>query len=571
MFNKFPQDTQALLGWTWQEIEPFYKELQAPALSAENVNAWLKDWSDLTSHIDELYTRLFIATTQFTSDKDVERRFTGFIESIQPNVRSADQLLKEKLLESRLAPKDFELPLRKMQTEAGLFRQANLPLITEEQKLTTEYNRIIGGTTFQWEGQERTSAQMFPLLQDKDRSIREKAWLVVLDGRLRNRSALRELWGKLMSVRLKMAANAGLPDYRAYAWKEKFRFDYSPEDCKSFHRAIEQVAVPAASRVYKRHQQQLGLSSLRPWDTNVDPFGDKPLKPYQTPDEFVGKMHAIFQQVDPQFGSYFQTMLDAGLIDLETRKNKGPGAYSLGFAVARQPFIFMSSSGTHDDVVTLLHEGGHAMHEFERAKLEYFQNRSENYLPSEFGEVASMGMELLGLPFLTKELGGFYNEDEAARARISHLEGILTFWPYMALVDAFQHWIYENPAQGSDAVACENKWAELWDRFQPGIDYSGHEDAKKTYWQRQPHIFTFPFYYIEYGLAQLGAAQVWANSLKDRKAAVKAYTNALALGSTVGLPRLFETAGAKLAFDAPTLKASVDLIEQTIQQLEEKL
>lgn len=571
MQNIFPKDTQALLAWTWPEIEPFYQELLAPALTTENVDSWLKDWSDLSSHIDELYTRLFIATTQYTADKEVERRFASFIESIQPQARSADQALKEKLLKSQLTPSGFELPLRKMRTEAGLFRQTNLPLITEEQKMCGEYNRIIGGTTYQWEGQERTASQMFPLLQVKERSTREKAWLVLLAGRLKNRPALNELWGRLMQVRQKIAANAGLADYRAYAWQQKFRFDYTAEDCKSFHRAIEEAVVPAASRIYKRHQERLGIPSLRPWDTNVDPFGDKPLQPYQTPDEFVGKMHAIFQQVDPQFGSYFQTMLDAGLLDLETRKNKGPGAYSLGFAVARQPFIFGSSSGTHEDVVTLLHEGGHAMHEFERAKIEYFQNRSENYLPAEFGEVASMGMELLASPFLTRDRGGFYDEKEAARARISHLEGVITILPYIALVDAFQHWIYENPAQSSDGSACENKWAELWDRFQPGIDYSGYEDAKKTYWQRQLHIFTLPFYYIEYGMAQVGAAQVWANSLKDHQAAVKAYQNALALGATVGLPQLFETAGAKFTFDAPTLKQSVDLIEQTIAELEAKL
>ena len=571
MQNEFPQNIQALLEWTWADIEPFFHELQIFELDANSVDTWLKDWSDLTSYLDELFTRLYIATTQFTADREVERRFNIFIESIQPRVKVADQALKKKLLDSQLEPKGFELPLRKMRTEARIFRATNLPLLTEEQKLSSEYNKIIGGQTFEWEGQERTTPEMYPLLQARDRMIREKAWKLLLEGRLENRAALNELWGRFMELRQKIAANNQMPDYRTYAWEQKFRFDYTPDDCKAFHRAIEDVVVPAASRVYKRRQKMLGLDTLRPCDTNVNSLGDKPLRPFQTTDELEKKTKTILDQIDPEFGSYFETMINKGLLDLEARKNKAPGGYSLGFAVARQPFIFMSIAGTHENMLTLLHESGHAVHEFERGKIEYFQHRSENYLPAEFAEVASMSMELLAAPYFTKERGGFYDQAEAARAHIQQLEDIIAFWPYMALVDAFQHWIYENPKQSTDGTNCENHWAELWDRFMPGIDYSGFEDAKKTYWHRQLHIFTTPFYYIEYGMAQLGAAQVWANSLRDQRAAVVAYKKALALGSTVGLPKLFETAGAKFSFDAATIKDSIDLMEKTIQKLETKL
>ena len=571
MQNEYPQDTEALLNWKWADIEPFYRELSARELSAANVNDWLKDWSDLLSQVDELYTRLYTATTQYTADKAIEQRFNTFIESIQPNIRTADQTLKRKLLDSHLEPKGFDLPLRKMRTEAGIFREKNLPLFTEEQKLVSRYNQVVGAQTYFWEGRERTRSEMAPLLQAKDRQIRQKAWQVLLDGRLKNRAVLNEHWEKLMDVRMQIAANNGLKDYRAYIWEQRFRFDYTPEDCKAFHRAIEEVAVPAALRIYDRHKKKLGLETLRPWDTNVDPFGLEPLKPFQTTGELEQKTRSILDQIDRDFGNYFETMMSAGLLDLEARKNKAPGAYSMGFAIRRQPFIFMSSSGTHGDVMTLLHESGHAVHEFERGKIEYFQQRSENYLPAEFAEVASMGMELLGSSYLAKDQGGFYNEAETARARIQHLEEIICFWPYMALIDTFQHWIYENPGQSSHGVNCENKWAELWDRFMPGVDYTDYDDAKKTYWHRQLHIFTIPFYYIEYGMAQLGAAQVWANSLNNPREAIGAYKAALALGSTVGLPKLYETAGAKFTFDAATLRHSVDLLEKTIAELEEKL
>jgi oligoendopeptidase F len=263
-------------------------------------------------------------------------------------------------------------------------------------------------------------------------------------------------------------------------------------------------------------------------------------------------------------------MMDEGLLDLESRKNKAPGGYSLGLHVAHRPFVFMNSSNTPWDVQTILHEGGHAFHEFERAHVHFYQ-RGEIYLPAEFAEVASMGMELIASPYKTKDWGGFYSDSEAARAMIELLEGIITFWPYMALVDAFQHWIYEHPAEGSDAARCEEKWAELWDRFMPGIDYSGLEDAKKTYWHRQGHIFNSPFYYVEYGLAQLGAVQVWANSLEDQKKAVADYRNALALGATVPLPQLFAAAGAKFAFDGQTLAEAVNLMEDVIGEMEAKL
>ena len=401
-------------------------------------------------------------------------------------------------------------------------------------------------------------------------SVRQRAWEATHARLMQERQNFNDLWEKFMSVRLKIAENAGMPDYRAYTWKQRFRFDYSPEDCKSFHAAIEEVVVPAAQRAYERRRQRLRIDTVRPWDMDVDPLASTTVRPYETIDEFKSKSRAIFEQVDPKFGEYFQIMIDEGLLDLESRKNKGPGAYRLGLHVAHRPFVFMNNMNTSEDVQTILHEGGHAFHEFERAHVHFYQ-RGEIYLPAEFAEVASIGMELIASPYKTKDCGGFYTESEAARAMIELLENCITFWPYMALVDAFQHWIYEHPEEGSDASKCEEKWAELWDRFRPGIDYSEWEDAKKTYWHRQSHIFDSPFYYIEYGLAQLGAVQVWANSLKDQRKAVADYRKALALGATVPLPQLFATAGAKFAFDAATLKEAVDLMEEVIGEMGAKL
>jgi oligoendopeptidase F len=568
--GSLPTDAKSILALKWTDYKPYYEELEARELSRENIEVWLDDWSTLAATADEHYWRLYIATTVNTADRESEEQFNKYIENIQPATKAAEQKLKAKLLASQLSPKSFETGLRRVQAEAEIFTEENLPLLAEEQKLVTEYNKIIGSLTVLWEGEERTPAQMSHLLYETDRSIRQRAWDAVQSRSLKERQNINELWQRFVSVRLRIAENAGMPDYRAYVWKQKFRFDYSPEDCKSFHAAIEEVVVPAAKRIHEKRRQRLGIDTLRPWDIAVDPLGTTPIKPYESIDEFKSRARAIFEHVDPKFGEYFQIMMDEGLLDLESRKHKVQGGYSLGLHVAHRPFIFMNNTNTPWDVQTILHEGGHAFHEFERAHVNFYQ-RGEIYLPSEFAEVASMGMELIASPYKTKAYGGFYTESEAARAMIELLESNITFWPYMALVDAFQHWIYENPAEGSVAAKCEERWAELWNRFRPSIDYSGLEDDKKTSWHRQSHIFENPFYYVDYGLALLGAVQVWANARKDQKKAVTDYRRALALGATVPLPQLFAAAGAKFSFDAKTLKQAVDLMEEVIEEMEAKL
>ncbi len=572
MYNTYVTDNSTTyLQWTWADFEPHYRELLSAELDQTNIEGWLKKWSDLISIADEIYTRLYVATTQYTSDEDVEKQFNDFIELTQTEIKKADQAAKQKLIDSGMEPKGFELPLKKLRAEHALFSEQNLPLLVEEQKLCNEYNKLIGGITFQWEGEERTASQMFPLLLESDRNIREKAWRITVEGRYARRTELNELWGKLLRLRSHIARNKGHDNYRSMMWQAKFRFDYTPDDCMSFHKAIEEVVVPAVTRINQRRAAKLGIPSIRPWDNNLEVNGDKPLKPFADTEEFLTKTRQILAMVDESFGDNFQTMIEQGLLDVPSRKNKAPGAYSLGYAVARKPFIFMSATGTHDDVETMLHESGHAMHEFLRQELEYFHDRAENYLPFEFAEVASMAMELIAAPYTQKTVGGFYDQQDYARSMIEHLEGMLKFWPYMALVDHFQHWIYENEAISHDGEICEQKWAELWDRYMPSQDYNNLEMYKQTFWHRQSHIFTSPLYYIEYGMAQLGAAQIWANSLVDQKKAIEAYTNALKLGSRASLPDLFRTAGADFSFDAPTLKKSVDLIEGELARLEKQL
>jgi len=570
-FTSLPTEAEAILAMTWPDYKPFYNDLESRVLDTSTVDAWLDDWSALASCVDEQFTRLQVVVSQYTADKGLQTQFDTFLDKVQPATQAADQKIKEKVLASGLQPKGFEIALKMMQAEAEIFNAENLPLLAEEQKLANEYDRIMGATTVMWEGKEKTFWEMTTLYSyETDRAIRERAWKAIWERLFQNREAVNALWGKLMAIRLKIADNAGFPDYRAYKWKQSRRFDYTPEDCKSFHAAIEEVVVPAAERTYERRKQKLGIEAIRPWDQSADQFGRPALRPARTVAELNSKALNVFEKVDPKFREYYQSMIDYDLLDLDSRKNKASGAYSLCYNVAKLPFIFMSHTNTAIDVDTILHEGGHAFHSFESAHLRYHQ-KAETYVPAEFAEVASMGMELLAAPYLTQENGGFYTQEENARARISHLESFITFLPYMALVDAFQHWIYENSAEASDGTKCEEKWGELWDRFMKGVDYSGLEKYKNIYWQRQGHITTTPFYYIEYGLAELGAVQIFGNARKNQKKAVADYRKALALGSTVSLPELFVTAGANFAFDADTLKKAVDLMEEVIEEMEASL
>jgi oligoendopeptidase F len=565
MFTSLPNDARTLLKWSWTEIQPYYDDLAQRTLDASSVAEWLADWTALDDRVSELQSRHEVMTSQNTADKQAEEDYNQFLDTIYPRVEAASQKLREKLIASGLEPENFTVPLKKMRAEAALFREANLPLLVEEHKLSNRYDQIVGAQTVEWDGKEVTISQLRPVLLETDRSRREKAWRLSLQRQLANRQPLNELWQTFLTLRRKLAANAGLQSFRDFRWQQLLRFDYTPADCLRFHQAIEIAVVPAAKRLYDKRRRQLGVNTLKPWDLQVDPLGRPPLKPFKDADELKAVASSLFHRVDPPLGNYFDIMVHESLLDLSNRKNKAPGAYCTGFPMSHRPFIFSNAVGLHDDLQTVLHESGHAFHFMERDGLPYAQQKQ---VGMEFAEVASMSMELLAAPYLARGQGGVYVEGDAVRARVEHLESVILFWPYMAVVDAFQHWVYENPDAAADPSKCDAEWAVQWDRFMGGVDWSGLDQEMMTGWQRKLHIFEVPFYYVEYGLAQLGATQIWRNALSDQAGAVAAYRRALALGGTVSLPELYNAAGAKLAFDAETLGAMVTLAERTIDELE---
>ncbi|HSH01714.1 MAG TPA: M3 family oligoendopeptidase [Anaerolineae bacterium] len=566
-----PATIEPFMSWEWEEIKPYYLELQEQPLNAATIDLWLRDWSHLQNLLSERRARLSVDLTADTTDTKAEAAYNHFTANIRPHASQADQILKQRLLDSNLTPTGFEVPLRNMRAQAAIFRPENLSLQTEEDQLRSAYNKTIGAQTVVWDNQEQTLTQLRVSFYTPDRSQREAIWHAMSQRRLQDRQHLNEIWQKIFKLRLKMSQNASFDNYRQFRWQEMIRLDYSPETAQSFFDAIEKKVTPIVKQIYADKAQSAGLPTLRPWDVDADvyPLALPALRPFDdiaTLDKIGAQ---VIHQVDPQLGHYFDTMRQENLLDLPNRKGKSPGAYCTTYAVTQRPFIFMNAVGIQADVKTLLHEAGHAFHVFERNHLPY---SGQQHVTAEFAEVASMTMELLAAPYLAADQGGFYQDPaDAIRARIQHIEKIILFWPYMAIVANFQHWAYTHGRDAIDPAACDAHWTQLWHRFLPGIDWSGFEDVLATGWHRKQHIFRYPFYYIEYGMAQLGAIQIWARSQQNKPAAINAYRQALALGGTKTLPDLYTAAGAQFAFDETTVGDAINLLTSTINTLQAQL
>ncbi len=556
----------------WSSIQPHVEKLLATELTPENVRDWLQQWSNLESVLKEETSWIYRAITENTADQEADARFKTIVQEIFPKWQVAEQQLKQKWVAVEGYEPDEETSqiFRRFKAEIDLFNEDNIPILTELQLQSKRYQEIIGGLSIQWQDETLTIPQAEALLSERDRSARKSVWLKIMDAYLAKREELNALFLELLEKRRRLAKNAGFSDFRSYQWLQRGRFDYTPEDCAIFHQAIEQKVVPLATEMYAMTARQIGLEQLRPWETGIgSPWlptvdhHEEPLSPFEDVVELEETGYRVFTQVHPDFGAYFQSMRD-GFLDLASRPNKAPGGYMNSFPISGRAYIFMNAVGTHRNFRTLMHEGGHAFHFFEA-----FQHQSliwNYHAPLEFAEVASMSMEQLSMPYWRQDAGGVYHEEAYHRAVIEQLTGIVTFLPYMAAVDKLQHWLYTETPEHVSTDDIDRKWSELWDRFLPGIDYSGFEAEKATGWHRKGHIFGSPFYYIEYGLAQMGALQIWRNALSDQEGAVRDYQRALAAGYTRPLPELFKLANVRFAFDSETVGELMDLVRAELEK-----
>ena len=543
----------------WTSLEPYFKLLVDREITDKaSLEKWLLDMSEIEAVVNEDACWRQIKMTCDNENKALEDAFNFFCMEIQPQVQPYSDTLNKKLLSSpylqELDQETYHTYIRSTQNNVELFREANIPIQAEIAVLQQQFGQITGGMMVTVNNQEYTLQQAAKFLENEDRNLREEVYFKIQQRRLEDKEKLDELYDKLIALRNSEATNAGFDNYRDYRFKELGRFDYTKDDCYKFHDAVKQHVMPLVNEIYKKKKEKLGLQTLRPWDLDAEPAGTKPLHPFENSEELLNKSVECFTKLRPFFGECLQRMKEMQHLDLESRKGKSPGGYNCPLAESGAPFIFMNAAGQMHDVTTMVHEGGHAIHSFLAHPLPL--NGFKEY-PMEIAEVASMAMELFSMDHWETF---FDNADDLARAKEHQLERVITIFPWIAIIDKFQHWIYEHATHTLEerTAAWVATLAEFTDDV---IDYTGLETFRDNAWQRQLHLFEVPFYYIEYGIAQLGAIGMWMQYKKDAEKALDNYAYALSLGGTKTLPDLYKAAGLEFDFSPKKIKVLMDFVK----------
>jgi oligoendopeptidase F len=550
---------------TWESVLPFFEQLsQLKIQSLEDLKTFCLHRSELESYLSENFAWRYIKMSCDNQNETLQKSYQQFVNEIMPNASVFDDEWNKKVVESGFASElpliGYSIMLRGMKKAIEIFREENIPLFTELQNLQTQYGAATGGLMIEMEGQEKTLQQANAYLESTDRAIREEVYSKIAEKRMSLKNSLNDLFSQLIIKRDQVSKNAGFENFRDYSFASLGRFDYTASDCYEFHEAVAETIVPILNEQAEKRKSNLGLTALRPWDKTVDPFGRKPLKPFETGEELLSKTITVFDRLDPFLANCLKEMITLKRFDLDSRKGKNPGGYNYPLEESGFPFIFMNAAGQVRDMVTLLHEGGHAVHSILTKDLAI--NSFRNF-PSEVAELASMSMELITMDYWDEY---FMDPEEAKRAKIKHLEDILETLPWVATIDAFQHWIYENPTHTLSER--EAKWLEISSKFSDKItDWTGLDEIKAHIWQKQLHLFEVPFYYIEYAIAQLGALAVWRNYCNNPEKALNQYLDALALGYTVPMKEIYSAAGIEFNFSKKYISELMDFLKGKISEL----
>ncbi|WP_210486185.1 M3 family oligoendopeptidase [Rufibacter aurantiacus] len=552
----------------WESLESYFEELKTREInSQEDLEKWIADRSELESVLSENLAWRYIKMTCDTQDEALTQAFQFFVTEIEPKASPYDDAFNRKLVESPyidgLDEQKYRIYLRGVRRAIELFREENIPLQTEISTKQQQYGAIAGAMMVNLDGEEMTLQRAADRLKQTDRAVREEAYLAIQNRRLEDKEKLDELYTELVQLRHQVALNAGFDNFRDYMFAALGRFDYGPQDTFSFHQAIKEKVVPVTRQIDQKHKEKLGLDSLRPWDMDVDPSQLPPLEPFKTGDQLLSQTIECFYRLDSFLGDCLVTMREMGHLDLESRKGKAPGGYNYPLDEIGVPFIFMNATSSLRDVVTLLHEGGHAVHSFLTRDLPL---NAAKHPPSEVAELASMSMELLTLDHWDIF---FPNQEDLVRAKRQHLEGVLETFPWVATIDKFQHWVYENPNHTVEERHLN--WVRIFEEFNlQEVDWSGLEHIKPYIWQKQLHLYEVPFYYVEYAMAQLGAVAVWKRYKSEPEAALEGYKKALSLGYTATIGEIYAAAGIRFDFSSEYIQTLVDFVKDELAQLDHK-
>lgn len=550
----------------WNSLKSFFETLLSTEITdLASLRKWLSNRSELESVISEDMGWRYIKMTCYTDNEEYSKSYQDFVENIQPQIAPlADQLNKKMASSPFLAQLEhetgFKILIRNLKKDIELFREENIPLFTQINTDTQKYAQISGAMMVEINGKELTLQQASVILQSTDRAKREEAYRKISERRLKDKTELDDLFSKLIDLRHQVAKNAGFSNFRDYMFKSYGRFDYTPKDCFDFHDAISNEVVPILNELSKERKEKLKVSSLRPWDKAVDPEGREPLKAFENGKDLTEKSIACFHRLDPFLGQCLSIMKAMGHLDLESRKGKAPGGYNYPLAEIGVPFIFMNATSTMRDMTTIMHEGGHAVHNFLTKDLPLSDFKSP---PMEVAELASMSMELISMDAWDIF---FPNPEDLKRAKREQLEDIIETLPWVATIDQFQHWIYEHPTHTQDDR--KKNWNAVFDRYaDPITDWSGLEDGRDYAWQKQLHLYEVPFYYIEYGMAQLGAIALWRNYKLDKQKGLEGYMNALKLGNLTTIPEIYKAANIKFDFSRAYIKELMDFVKEEFEKI----
>lgn len=550
---------------TWKELQPYFDELDQRQLqSAADTRKWLRQVSELEAYFIENMAWRYIRMSTDTKSEQRREAYNFFIREVQPKAAPYFNRFNHKLMaapgkrELEQEP-GFDILYRNTQKAIEIYREENIDLAAEMVSRSQEYGATVGEMSIELDGKEYTMPQAFVLLESPDFNLRKKAFQKIADRRMAEEEKLNKLMDDLVDIRHKMAVNAGYANYRDYKFDELNRFDYSPENCFNFHNSIANEVVPVMNRFDEERKSAMGLSKLKPFDFYVDFRGEKALRPFGDADEMRDQGVKVLSRVHPFFGQCLETMHKKGHLDLETRSGKSPGGYNYPLYESGYPFIFMNAAGSQTDWATFIHESGHAVHAVLCQELELTQFKD---CPSEVAELASMSMELLSMDHWDVV---YSDPAELRRAKLGHLESSLRSLAWIATVDSFQHWLYENPGHSREERV--TAWRDIYTRFQPTVDWTGFEKYRDNYWHRQLHLFDVPFYYIEYGMAQLGALAVWRNYKLNPEKALQQYIDALYLGNTRSIPEVYAAAGISFDFSSEYIRELIDFVVGELKQI----
>ncbi|GGD07151.1 M3 family oligoendopeptidase [Pontibacillus salipaludis] len=539
--------------------------VQQPIDSVEKLESWILTQAQVFDAIDEGLRGHYIDFQCHSDSPEAKRAIERDQEKIEPLIKKYRALLDQKFVDSphkeELDPATYGRFIKMKENALELFREENIAIEVEEDRLTNQYFEITGSITVKWHGEEKTLSQMSPYLQDPNRDIRKKAFTLMNEARLQHKDQLQSIMDQLISLREKKAKNADLNTFTEYMFKEYERFDYTPEDCKELARSIQEHVVPLKNELMNKEKERLKVDTLKPWDLNASPSGQNPLKPFHTTDELINKSSSIFTKLDASFAHLLTDMHQKGTLDLDTRKGKAPGGFCDFLPLSGVSFIFMNADTSHDDMITLLHEMGHCIH---NSRSQEIQLPSYREAPMESAELASMTMELLTMDYWDH----FYDDkEELLRAKREQLEGIIHFLPGGIVIDQFQHWLYENP--NHTAKERNEKFKELKQSFGgQQVDWSENEEILENTWQKVLHIFEVPFYYVEYVIAQLGAVQMYKQYKENPKQTLENYKYALSLGNTKSLNEVYKAAGISFDFSAEMIQELMAFVSDELKALE---